>query len=345
MNTSSSTQLTVVLKDRCAPRLDKALSQSVPEGDGLSRSRVQKLLEKGAVVHATTGVAGTAKTKVVAGEIWIVTLDAPDDVDVVAQDIPLHIIYEDDDLIVVNKATGMVVHPAPGSPSGTLVNALLYHCGDTLSGIGGEKRPGIVHRIDKDTSGLLVVAKSDVAHQRLSAQFADHSIVRHYTAFCHGLPDRGDPRLASVAGVSFEDGGIIRIKAAIARHRHDRQKMAVVPSEAGRYAVTRFKVDAGFGTTAARLDCWLETGRTHQIRVHGAFASHPLIGDKTYGGRRKIGKTKLQQSDIDWISAFPRQALHARMLGFIHPVSGANLEFSSDLPPDLKQLNEILTSA
>ncbi|CAN0603626.1 unnamed protein product, partial [Ectocarpus sp. 12 AP-2014] len=203
------------------------------------------------------------------------------EVKTVAEDIPLAIVYEDDDLIVVDKPTGMVVHPAPGSPSGTLVNALLHHFGGKLSGVGGEKRPGIVHRIDKDTSGLLVVAKSDAAHHGLAAQFADHSLERSYLAVCHGVPDIGDPRLAGVKGVGFEQGGIIRITTQLARHKTDRQRQAVL-FQNGRHAVTRLRLAETFGTSAALISCKLETGRTHQIRVHLAHIGHGLIGDPVY---------------------------------------------------------------
>ncbi len=220
--------------------------------------------------------------------------------------IPLDIVFEDDDLIVVNKPAGMVVHPAPGSPSGTLVNALLAHCGDSLSGVGGAKRPGIVHRIDKDTSGLLVVAKSDRAHDGLADQFADHTVERVYKAVCHGVPDAADPRLRGIRGVSFEEGNTLRITTHLARHKTDRQRQAVL-FHGGRHAVTRVRVSQVYGqpAAAALLECWLETGRTHQIRVHLAHVGHALIGDPVYGGRRKLSVKAIGAVGAEAAANFP----------------------------------------
>jgi 23S rRNA pseudouridine1911/1915/1917 synthase len=256
------------------------------------------------------------------------------------EDIPLEILHEDDDLIVINKPVGMVVHPAPGTPSGTLVNALLHHFGGNLSGVGGEKRPGIVHRIDKDTSGLLVVAKSDRAHHGLAAQFEKHTVDRHYLALCHGEPDASDPRLRGVRGTSFEMGGILKITTQLARHKTDRQRQAVLFS-GGRHAVTRARVEEGFGAVAL-INCWLETGRTHQIRVHLAHAGHALIGDQTYGGRRKVAPKVMGEALAAELNNFPRQALHAATLGFVHPVSGEHLSFEAPLPEDMATLLEKL---
>jgi 23S rRNA pseudouridine1911/1915/1917 synthase len=253
-----------------------------------------------------------------------------------AEDIPLTVIWEDADLIVIDKPAGMVVHPAPGTPSGTLVNALLAHCGDTLSGIGGERRPGIVHRIDKDTTGLLVVAKSDRAHHGLAAQFEDHSVNRRYLAVVHGQPDAYDPRLRGLRGISFEAGGILKIATHLARHKTDRQRQAVVWNE-GRHAVTRTRVVEDFKGAASLMECWLETGRTHQIRVHMAYAGHGLIGDQTYGGKRRLPE-KLFGPAAELANSFPRQALHAATLGFEHPVTGEELEFTSPLPADMADL-------
>jgi len=243
---------------------------------------------------------------------------------------------------VVNKPAGMVVHPAPGSETGTMVNALLFHCRDSLSGIGGAKRPGIVHRIDKDTSGLLVVAKTDHAHHALAAQFADHSIERQYQAVVYGVPSRADPRLAGISGVAFEAGGVIRMSGNIARHKTDRKRMTVVVN-AGRHAITRLRVSERFGEDAvALLTCWLETGRTHQIRVHLTHAGHALIGDKTYGGRRAIAAKALPTGAAAVARSFPRQALHAASLGFVHPTSGEFLCFRADLPHDILGLLDTL---
>jgi len=333
-----------VIGDPAPPRLDKALATVVPEGVALSRSHLGRLIAAGAVSREGGDVVTDLKTRSRPGEVWCVTLPPAGEISAAPEDIPLEVVFEDADLIVVNKPAGMVVHPAPGSPSGTLVNALLFHCGDSLSGIGGQKRPGIVHRIDKDTSGLLVVAKSDRAHHGLAAQFADHSISRHYRAVVYGVPSRADPRLAGVSGVAFEDGAIVRISGNIARHRHDRKRMAVV-TNAGRHAITRLKVLEPFGTVAALVDCWLETGRTHQIRVHLTHAGHALIGDKTYGGRRTIGHKNLPAATVDLVRGFPRQALHAATLGFRHPSTDQMLSFEAPLPADMCTLLEALRAA
>ncbi len=308
-----------------------------PEEASLSRSRLGKLIEEGAVSRADGVVITVLKTKTIEGEIWHVRLPEAGEIKARSENIQLEVIFEDADLIVVNKSAGMVVHPAPGSETGTLVNALLFHCGDSLSGIGGEKRPGIVHRIDKDTSGLLVVAKSDRAHHGLAAQFADHSLERHYRAICYGVPSRADPRLAGVKGVAFEEGNVVRISGNIARHKTDRKRQAVVVN-AGRHAITRLKVMEDFQGAVALLDCWLETGRTHQIRVHLTHAGYALIGDVTYGGRRSLGAKSLPAEALEAVKCFPRQALHAATLGFVHPVSGTFFKFEAPLPEDMKNL-------
>jgi 23S rRNA pseudouridine1911/1915/1917 synthase len=274
------------------------------------------------------------------GEVYEVVLEEPVEVGTAAEDIQLKIVFEDDHLVVVDKPAGMVVHPAPGSPSGTLVNALLHHFGGELSGIGGEKRPGIVHRIDKDTSGLLVVAKSDVAHHGLAKQFEEHTIERRYQAVCYGVPDIGEPRLKGIRGVSFKPGAIIKITTMLARHKSDRQRQAVV-FQGGRHAVTRLKVIETFGRYASFIECWLETGRTHQIRVHAAHIGHSLVGDPVYGGRRKLPQGTKGE---DVIKSFKRQALHAASLGFHHPVTGEILYFESPLPSDFAALLAALRS-
>jgi 23S rRNA pseudouridine1911/1915/1917 synthase len=325
-------------------RLDKALARDVPEEAALSRSRLARLIAEGAVLHKGA-VITDPKAKVAEGDVFLVTVAEAEDSDALAEDIPLTVLWEDADLIVVDKPVGMVVHPAPGSHSGTLVNALLHHFGGNLSGVGGEKRPGIVHRIDKDTSGLLVVAKSDRAHHGLAAQFEAHSVNRRYLALVHGVPDAADPRLRGIAGVSFEPGGIVRIATQLARHRTDRQRQAVL-AEGGRHAVTRARVVEPFGTpvAASLLECWLETGRTHQIRVHMAHVGHALLGDQTYGGRRRLAGKSMGPA-AEAANSFPRQALHAATLGFKHPVTGEMLEFTSPLPPDLTQLIAQLRAA
>ena len=323
-------------------RFDKALARDVPEEAALSRSRLARLIAEGAVQRDGVAVTDT-KTKVAEGDVFEITVPVAEESHIVGEAIALDIVYEDDDLIVVNKPAGMVVHPAPGSPSGTLVNALIAHCGDSLSGVGGEKRPGVVHRIDKDTSGLLVAAKTDAAHHGLAAQFEKHSVERHYRAIVYGVPDIGDPRLKGVRGVSFEPGGVVKITTQLARHKTDRQRQAVVWS-GGRHAVTRARVVETFGQpgAAALVDCWLETGRTHQIRVHLSYAGHGLIGDPVYGGRRKLSQKALNEPVVTAARDFARQALHAATLGFIHPVSGAALRFEAPLPDDMDRLAETL---
>lgn len=319
-------------------RLDKALARDVPEEAALSRTRLGRLLESGAVM-VSGAVEVNPKAKVGEGAEVVITVEAAEESHILPEDIPLDVLFEDDHLIVVNKPVGMVVHPAPGTPSGTLVNALLHHCGDTLSGVGGMKRPGIVHRIDKDTSGVLVVAKSDAAHHGLAAQFEKHTAERAYQAIVYGHPDAADPRLRGLRGISFEPGNVMKITTQLARHRTDRQKQAVF-FEGGRHAVTRARVVDTFGTppVVTLMECRLETGRTHQIRVHMAHAGHGLIGDATYGGKRKLPKTALSDVAQAALAAFPRQALHAQKLGFAHPVSGEWHAFEAPLPDDMADL-------
>jgi len=327
--------ITFLIQPDPPKRLDKALSRDVPEDADISRSQMVQLMAKGAIAIDGQTLTDT-KAKPQAGQT--VTINVPDatDVETVAQDIPLDVIYEDDDLIVVNKPAGMVVHPAPGSPRDTLVNALLHHCADSLSGIGGEKRPGIVHRIDKDTSGLLVVAKNDRAHHGLAQQFERHSVERYYRALCFGVPDANDPRVRGVRGVNFEPGNIMKITTHLARHKTDRQRQAVL-FDGGRHAVTRVRIVDRFGTppVVSLVECWLETGRTHQIRVHMAHTGHGLVGDPVYGGRRKISHKSLTPNAVQAIQDFDRQALHAAVLGFEHPVSGEMIRFEADLPTDM----------
>ena len=340
---ASLTLITIEIGDNPPARLDKALALYAPVDAVLSRSRLVKLIEEGAVSRDGV-VVDVLKTKSKEGEVYEIRVPEAGELDTVAEDIPLEVIFEDDALIVVNKPAGMVVHPAPGSPSGTLVNALLHHCADSLSGIGGAKRPGIVHRIDKDTSGLLVVAKSDEAHQGLAKQFEKHTVERRYKALVYGVPDAGDPRLTGMPGVAFEGSNIVRINANLARHRTDRQRQAVTKNT-GRHAITRARVLDTYGKpeTLSLLECWLETGRTHQIRVHMAHVGHSLIGDPTYGGKRKLGKAVFSDGAKAAIAAFPRQALHAASLGFIHPISGDELQFEADLPTDFARLIDVVT--
>jgi 23S rRNA pseudouridine1911/1915/1917 synthase len=316
----------------------------VPEEAALSRTRLARLLEQGAVI-IDGDVATDPKAKVKEGAVVDITVPVADESHIGPEDIPLEVVFEDDDLIVVNKPAGMVVHPAPGTPSGTLVNALLHHCGDSLSGVGGSKRPGIVHRIDKETSGLLVVAKSDRAHHGLAAQFEKHTVERYYQAVVYGVPDANDPRLRGVRGVSFESGNIMKITTQLARHKTDRQRQAVL-FEGGRHAVTRARIVQAFGSpsVAALVECWLETGRTHQIRVHMTHAGHSLIGDPTYGGRRKLSEKALSSQGIAAARDFGRQSLHAAVLGFQHPVTGETVRFEAPIPDDMRALIEALAA-
>ena len=293
------------------PRLDKALAQA----SGLSRERVKALMADGRV---TVGgkVADEASAKCAGGD-FAIEVPPPADATAKPQEIPLVIAYEDAHLIVVDKPAGMVVHPAAGNPDGTLVNALLHHCKGQLSGIGGVARPGIVHRIDKDTSGLLVVAKSDVAHEGLARQFADHSLERVYLAVCSGHPS---PAAGSV-------------EARIGRSDANRKKMAVLPKDSsrGKHAITHYKTIRTM-EGCALVECRLETGRTHQVRVHLASIGHALVGDPLYGRASPAVRPVLQKL------RFQRQALHAAVLGFVHPVTSGRLRFASDLPPDMKEL-------
>jgi 23S rRNA pseudouridine1911/1915/1917 synthase len=333
--------LQIVIGDDPPPRLDKALSRDVPEDAALSRTRLARLIDDGAVRRGEDVLR--AKSRVAAGDVIEITLPPPEIADLVAQDIPLNIVHEDADLIVVNKPAGMVVHPAPGAPDGTLANALMFHCGDSLAGIGGEQRPGIVHRIDKDTTGLLVAAKTDRAHHALSDQFRKHSAERAYCALCYGVPDVGDPRLRGLRGVSVEVGGTICITSGLDRHPSHRQRQAVT-FDGGRHAVTRLTVQNSFGTppTLSLVECRLQTGRTHQIRVHMAYAGHALVGDQTYGRPRKLAKGSLPDAAAQAVASFPRQALHARLLGFEHPANGAWMRFEAPLPDDFADLIETL---
>ena len=293
-------------------RIDRALASLIAD---MSRERVKALILDAQVAGPGGKPVTDPSMKVTAGQDYAISVPAPEPAEAIAQDIALDIVYEDDDLIVVNKPAGMVVHPAAGNPDGTLVNALLHHCAGKLSGIGGVARPGIVHRIDKDTSGLLVVAKSDKAHEGLARQFKDHSIERRYAAITVGVPRPGSGTVNSWIG----------------RSDRDRKKMAVQPEGRGKHAVTHYETTEKFDG-AALVECRLETGRTHQVRVHMAHIGHPLIGDPVYG-KAKIGFKKILS-----LLGFNRQALHARTLGFIHPVTGKPLSFECVIPTDMQEL-------
>lgn len=325
------------------PRLDRAIARHVPVDAALSRTRIARLISEGAVFregHAALSPSSSVRE----GDEFEIHIPDAEETEAFPERIPLRVAHEDGDLIVVDKPAGMVVHPAPGSYRGTLVNALLHHCGDSLSGVGGRKRPGIVHRIDKDTSGLLVVAKNDHAHHWLSRQFESHEVERRYLALARGRPDPGDPRLLGLPEVEMEEGGVFRVASLIDRHRSNRQRQRVSKSS-GRRAVTRFRaVEAFGGGSLSLLECWLETGRTHQIRTHLSHIGHAVVGDALYGGGKKASARDLGESAASAVDAFPRQALHARSLGFAHP-DGRRLFFESPIPSDMRGLLDALRCA
>jgi 23S rRNA pseudouridine1911/1915/1917 synthase len=316
--------------DAAGLRLDQWLAAAL--GSDFSRNRVQALIRQGAV-RIGGAVVSEPKRKMVSGDAVALELPEPEPAEPAGEDIPLDILHEDDQLIVLNKPPGLVVHPGAGNWSGTLVNALLHHCGDSLSGIGGVRRPGIVHRLDKDTSGVMVVAKTDRAHQALSEAFADHGragdLERAYIALVWNIPQRR-------AGT---------IDAPLGR-ASDRTRRAVVPEgrDDARHAVTHYAVTERFGekqeefARAALVECRLETGRTHQIRVHMDHIGHPVIGDPDYGAAFRSKANRLPEPLKSKVNAFPRQALHARLLAFRHPVSGELMRFEAPLPADMEEL-------
>lgn len=297
-------------------RLDKVLAPLFPD---LSRARLQALIGEGRL--SLDGQPVTDASRKAKAGTYVLSIPPPVPADPEPQALALSILYEDEHLIVVDKAAGMAVHPAPGTPDGTLVNALLHHCGGSLSGIGGVARPGIVHRLDKDTSGVMVAAKSDVAHQGLSKLFATHDIDRLYVALTRGAPSPARGTIDTQLGRSLSD----------------RKKMAVLKS-GGRQAITHYQVEAAYGPPerplAARVACRLETGRTHQIRVHMASKGSPCLGDPVYGASQAAGPVRERIAS----AGLRRQALHAAMLGFVHPVTGETLRFETPLPPDMAAL-------
>lgn len=327
-----------VIEDDAGTRVDKWLSLKIEE---LTRSRLKALIDEGALLR-NGEVFSDPSWKLRAGEQYRLVLPPVTEPEPQAEPIKLDVIFEDDDLIVINKRAGLVVHPGAGNWTGTLVNALIHHCGDSLSGIGGVARPGIVHRIDKDTSGLLVVAKTDAAHQGLTKAFAAHDIERLYECIAIGAPRPG----------------FGTIDAPMARNSNDRKRMATVRDEDhpnARRAVTHYKVVEVFGRSraklkgdalASRIECTLETGRTHQIRVHLSTIGHPLVGDQTYG--RGPGLSGLRPGEdvadhaIETVKNFRRQALHARVLGFQHPTTGKDMRFEQAPPQDFNTLAEAL---
>lgn len=306
-------------------RLDRVLAEGLP---ALSRTRLKALILDGAVTSSGRTILDPGY-RVKSGEALAVAVPPPEPAEPEGEAIPLTILYEDDQLIVIDKPSGLVVHPAAGHPAGTLVNALIAHCGASLSGIGGVMRPGIVHRLDKDTSGVMVAAKTDAAHKSLSAQFADHGrtgdLERGYLAFAWGAPDR--PRGT--------------VEAPIDRHPHARDKMAV--RGGGREAITHWELRETYPgrdgkPVASLIECRLETGRTHQIRVHLSHIGHPILGDATYGTGFRTKTARLPQGAQAALQALGRQALHAYLLAFQHPRTGEILRFQSEPPPDLARL-------
>ncbi|WP_342452368.1 RluA family pseudouridine synthase [Pararoseomonas baculiformis] len=306
--------------EQAGERLDRAFAGM----GGLSRSRVKALVEAGQA--ARDGVTTTDPSESLRpGAQYSLTVPPPESATPLPQAMDLAILFEDRHLIVLDKPAGLVVHPAPGHAEGTLVNAILAHAGEELSGIGGERRPGIVHRLDKDTSGVMVVAKSEAAHHALSTAFAERDLDRSYLALAWGTP-------SPVSG---------SVEAAIGRHPADRKRMAVV-SRGGKHALTHYATERAWGAACALVRCRLATGRTHQIRVHMAHIGHPLVGDPVYLRRSPAAARGLPDTARDALLAFPRQALHAQSLGFRHPISGEPLSFTSPLPPDMAALISVL---
>lgn len=305
--------------DATGVRIDKFISSSYPD---FSRAQIQRLIESSSILVNEEAISDkNYKTKL--GDIYKIIVPEPEAATPIPENIPLNILYEDNDIIVVNKESGMTVHPAAGAYHGTLVNALLYHCKDSLSGIGGVARPGIVHRIDRNTSGILVVAKNDLSHNRLSEQFSEHTIERTYYALVYGVPN---PLKGTIEG-------------NIARSSYDRKKMALVKT-GGKHAITHYETIARYSNSISLVKCNLETGRTHQIRVHLSSIGCHLVGDDIYKGRR--GNLPFPEDIKKLINTFPRQALHAKSLGFTHPKTSEKLQFDSVLPDDIQNLLNIL---
>jgi 23S rRNA pseudouridine1911/1915/1917 synthase len=322
---TGETHRVVAPAEAAGTRADRFITDALGAAiGGLSRSRVKALMEAGQVTR-DGAVMRDPSEAIRAGATYTLRLPPPEPATPQPQPIPLTILFEDRHLIVIDKPAGLVVHPAPGNQDGTLVNAVLAHAAEDLTGIGGEKRPGIVHRLDKDTSGVMVVAKSERAHTALSEAFATRDLDREYLALCWGLP-------APTSG---------EVDAPIGRHPIDRKRMAVVERQ-GKHALTRYRTERGFGTGCALLRCRLATGRTHQIRVHLAHIGHPIVGDPVYLKRTPASARGLPAATRDLLLAFPRQALHAATLGFRHPVTGESLTFSAPVPPDMQALLDAL---
>ncbi|ARW17917.1 RluA family pseudouridine synthase [Komagataeibacter europaeus] len=318
MNDTAPPAPVIATADDAGQRTDRFMANAV---ESLSRSRVKSLMESGHLLRSGAPLRDPAEP-VRAGMCYEIHIPPAIPTTPQGQDIALDILYEDRDLIVLDKPAGMVVHPAPGNEDGTLVNALLAHCGEGLTGIGGERRPGIVHRLDKDTSGIMVAAKTEMAHQALSLAFAERRIDRAYQAICWGIP--------TPANGSFN--------GAIGRDRRDRKRMAVIANGGGKVALTHYRVLDTFHGGLAHVECKLATGRTHQIRVHFAHAGHALVGDPVYLRRIPAAARGLPPMAKDAALDFPRQALHARRLGFVHPRTGEQMLFETAPPEDFRLL-------
>ena len=318
-NYSSVTKVKITISDdHQNKRLDRALTDILLT---FSRSRIKTFIEAGNV-STKRGTVTNPSLRVKHGQVFDLLIPDSAPAEPEPEDISLVVIYEDEDLIVIDKPAGLVVHPAPGNYEGTLVNALLFYCKSSLSGIGGVKRPGIVHRIDKDTSGLLVVAKNDHSHNGLAMQFRKHSVIRSYSAIVWGIPR---PKRS-------------KIETYIGRSPNNRKKMSVLKS-GGKHSLTNYTVIEYFGSSAALVECQLNTGRTHQIRVHMSYIGHPLVGDSVYGGGISASRRKsLADETINCLNRFNRQALHAKSLGFLHPATGEKLMFESLIPDDMNSL-------
>ena len=322
MTSDDMQRLTITAPPEAAgERLDRFLAAGLEAPSPLSRTRLKALILEGVVTENGTAVTDPSQSVRAEAE-YALLLPPVREATPQAEDIPLDIMFEDDHIIVLNKPSGMVVHPGPGQPDGTLVNALIAHCGDSLTGIGGVMRPGIVHRLDKDTSGVMMAAKSDAAHQKLTEMFAAHDLDRHYLAITWGMPPETEGR----------------IEAALGRSTRDRKKQAVVPN--GRYAATNWTVIRRLPPFASIVECRLETGRTHQIRVHMGHLGHGVIGDPMYGKPMRSGQMPdaVARDCLAEIRGFRRQALHAASLGFAHPVTGEQLHFETPMPDDMAGL-------
>ena len=320
--TEATTYTVPVSDDKGGQRLDSFLAEAV---ESLSRSRLKRLIKDGCVTRGGD-VADDPSAKVRAGDTYEIAVPLPTSAVPVAQDIPLDVVFEDDDLIVIDKPVGLVVHPAPGHADGTLVNALLAHCSGSLSGIGGVMRPGIVHRLDMGTSGLMVVAKNDAAHRHLSRQLEDRTLNRRYRALVWGVPK---PREGDIEG-------------AIGRNPANRKKMAVV-ERGGKLAKTHYRVLRPVGTRASLVECRLATGRTHQIRVHMAKLGHPVVGDPLYGGGMARRLKDAPEKPKELLRQLQHQALHAFLIGFIHPSSGEKMQFESEKLNEINEISKVLS--